>query len=211
MNKKIIFLFASLLLCLTMVSAQEVKKSDLHKRAEAVDPKENIATARSLYIHAFNDYYNHGQMRQGIECAVKAASLYYSRENYYKEAFDLLRRADDAINTSTKESQAEKAAMHYLVTKERLQMYIKLRKSDSAKDQLNIMEAQANQTNDESIKDDCEKFDLSVPMGVSYQFKVPVVIDLRYNLGVSKVFKGSSDEKSKNNVVQLTVGYKFAL
>jgi opacity protein-like surface antigen len=64
---------------------------------------------------------------------------------------------------------------------------------------------------DESIKDDCEKFDLSVPMGVSYQFKVPVVIDLRYNLGVSKVFKGSSDEKPKNNVVQLTVGYKFAL
>ena len=64
---------------------------------------------------------------------------------------------------------------------------------------------------DQSIKDDCEKFDLSVPMGISYQFQAPVVIDLRYNLGVSKVFKGSSDEKSKNNVVQLTVGYKFAL
>ena len=64
---------------------------------------------------------------------------------------------------------------------------------------------------DKSIKDDCEKFDLSVPMGVSYQFRVPVVVDLRYNLGVSKIFKGSSDENSKNNVVQLTVGYKFAL
>ena len=154
MNRKFIFLFASLLLCLTMVSAQEVKKSDLHKRAEAVDPKENIATARSLYIHAFNDYYNHGQMRQGVECAVKAASLYYSRENYYKEAFDLLRRADDAINSADKESLSEKAAMHYLVTKERLQMYIKLRKGESAKDQLTIMEAQANQANDENIKDD---------------------------------------------------------
>ena len=51
MNRKIFFLFASLLLCATL-SAQE--KSDLHKRAEAADPKEHIATARSLYIHAFN-------------------------------------------------------------------------------------------------------------------------------------------------------------
>jgi hypothetical protein len=64
---------------------------------------------------------------------------------------------------------------------------------------------------DESIKDDCEKFDLSVPMGISYQFQVPVVIDLRYNLGVSKVFKGDSDKNPKNNVISLTVGYKFAL
>jgi signal transduction histidine kinase len=131
-----------------------MKKSELHKRAEAVDPKENIASARSLYIHAFNDYYNHGQMRQGVECAVKAASLYYSRENYYKEAFDLLRRADEAINSSEKDSQTDKAAMHYLVTKERLNMYIKLRKSDSAKDQLNILESHANQANDENVKND---------------------------------------------------------
>ena len=64
---------------------------------------------------------------------------------------------------------------------------------------------------DESIKDDCKKFDLSVPMGISYQFQVPVVIDLRYNLGVSKVFKGDADKNPKNNVISLTVGYKFAL
>ena len=153
MNRKIFFLFASLLLCSTL-NAQEMKKSELQQRAEAVDPTQNIATARSLYIHAFNDYYNRGQMRQGVECAVKAASLYYSRENYYKEAFDLLRRADDAINSAEKETQADKAAMHYLVTKERLQMYIKLRKSESAKDQLNILENLANQSGDESVKND---------------------------------------------------------
>ena len=151
--KRISIFFASLLLCVTIASAQEVKSS-LHKRAEAVDPKENIASARSLYIHAFNDYYNRGQMRLGIECATKAASLYYSKENYFKEAFDLLRRADDAINSSQKDSQADKAAMHYLVTKERLQMYVKLRKSESARDQLNIMESQASQASDENIKND---------------------------------------------------------
>jgi len=140
----------NLLFCCGIVGAQE--KSDLQKRAEAIDPKQNIAAARSLFIHAFNDYYNKGQIGQGVECAVKATALYY-KENYWKEAFDLLRRADDAIN-SGKQSATEKAASHYLVTKERLQMYIKLRKSDSAKDQLNILEALANQSNDESLKND---------------------------------------------------------
>lgn len=151
---KVSIIILSMLFCCTLSQAQETKKSELQQRAEAVDPQQNIATARSLYIHAFNDYYNRGQMRQGVECAVKAASLYYSKENYYKEAFDLLRRADEAINSAEKESQANKAAMHYLVTKERLQMYIKLRKSESAKDQLNIMENQANQANDENVKND---------------------------------------------------------
>ena len=66
---------------------------------------------------------------------------------------------------------------------------------------------------DNDMKDECKKFDLSVPIGVSYQFKVPVTLDLRYNLGVSKVNKESVSgvDDSKNNVISLTVGYKFAL
>ena len=152
MNKKVLFFLLNLFFCCAFVSAQEAQKSDLQKRAEAVDPKKNIASARSLYIHAFNDYANKGQIRQGVECAVKATALYY-KENFYKEAFDLLRRADQVIITG-KQSSNDKAALHYLVTKERMQMYIKLRKSESAKDQLNIMAAQANQSNDEGVKND---------------------------------------------------------
>ena len=66
---------------------------------------------------------------------------------------------------------------------------------------------------DNDMKDECKKFDLSVPIGVSYQFKVPVTLDLRYNLGVTKVNKESVSgvDDSKNNVISLTVGYKFAL
>ena len=65
----------------------------------------------------------------------------------------------------------------------------------------------------QDFKDTLEKFDLSIPMGVSYEFKVPIVIDLRYNLGLTKVNKESTSgvKDFKNNVVSLTVGYKFAL
>ncbi len=67
---------------------------------------------------------------------------------------------------------------------------------------------------DESFTSDCKKVDIAIPMGVSYQIPtVPIVIDARYNLGLLKVNKesGEGQKDIKNNVVQLTVGYKFAL
>ena len=153
MNKKVFVLLFGVLFCSAFANAQETAKSELQQKAEAIDPKKNIAGARSMYIHAFNDYYNKGKIHQGVECAVKATALYY-KENFYKEAFDLLRRADDAVNAGKNMSPGEKAAAHYLVTKERLQMYIKLRKYESAKDQLNILENLANQTDGENVKND---------------------------------------------------------
>ena len=150
MSKKlVIFVFSLLCCCATF--AQD--KSELQKQAEAVDPGQNIAKARSLYIHAFNDYIGKGQTRQGVECGVKATAMYY-KENFYQEAFDLLRRIDQIINADQKAANSEKAAMHYLATKERMQMYMKMKRQPSAKDQLNILEALAKQAGDENVDND---------------------------------------------------------
>ena len=67
---------------------------------------------------------------------------------------------------------------------------------------------------DRSFTSDCKKVDVAIPMGVSYQVPtIPIVIDARYNLGLTKVNKESVEgyKDVKNNVIQLTVGYKFAL
>ena len=63
------------------------------------------------------------------------------------------------------------------------------------------------------MKDQYKKFDFSIPIGVSYQFKVPITIDARYQLGLTRVNKQTFDgvKDSKNSVFTLTVGYKFAL
>ena len=152
MNRKIFLLLFSMLLCCTFVCAQEAQKSDLQQRAETEDAKGSVASARYLYIKAFDEYAGSGKMKQGVQCAAKAAALYY-KENYYREAFDLLRRVDQAITSSTDQS-LDKYALHYQVTKERLQMYMKLRKAANAADQLRIMEDQANSSGDESVKND---------------------------------------------------------
>ncbi len=51
------------------------------------------------------------------------------------------------------------------------------------------------------------KVDFSIPVGLSYEFS-NVVIDARYNWGLTKMFK---DVKARNSVFQFTVGYKFEL
>lgn len=149
-KKNILIVLVSALLCSATLCAQEPAKSELQQRAESTSVKDNIAQARSLYIRAFEDYANKGQMQQAVECGTKAAQLYY-KENFYKEAFDLLRRIDASIlNTQA----SDKSALQYYVTKERLQMYMKLRKSASAQDQLSIMERHATSTKDERVKND---------------------------------------------------------
>ena len=63
---------------------------------------------------------------------------------------------------------------------------------------------------DTDIKDGCKKFDLSIPVGLSYEIS-DFVIDARYNLGLTKSFKCDDVECTKNTVSQITLGYKFAL
>ena len=63
---------------------------------------------------------------------------------------------------------------------------------------------------DADIKDGCKKFDLSIRMGLSYEIS-DFVIDARYNLGLTKSFKGDDVEGTKHSVIQITLGYKFAL
>ena len=51
-------------------------------------------------------------------------------------------------------------------------------------------------------------FDLSVPVGLSYEYS-NFVFDARYNIGCTKVFKHS--DEGYNNVIQITVGVTSSL
>ena len=54
------------------------------------------------------------------------------------------------------------------------------------------------------------KFDLSIPVGISYDFD-NIQVDLRYNAGLTKILSAPNGEGTKNSVVQITVGYKLGL
>jgi len=67
---------------------------------------------------------------------------------------------------------------------------------------------------------DVKTFDLSFPVGLSYETKFGLVIDARYNIGVTNAYDEQiyntntntfEDVFSRNCVAQLTIGYKFKL
>ena len=57
----------------------------------------------------------------------------------------------------------------------------------------------------ENTNDKYKSVDVSIPLGVSYEY-MHVVVDARYNIGVTKSNKVND---SKSNFFALTVGYKF--
>ena len=62
---------------------------------------------------------------------------------------------------------------------------------------------------DHDIKDNMKGFDLSIPVGASYEYQ-NFVLDARYNIGVTKGNK-NGNRSNKNSVFQITLGYKFKL
>ena len=60
---------------------------------------------------------------------------------------------------------------------------------------------------DKDHGDNVKTFDLSIPVGLSYEFS-NFVFDARYNIGVTKV---ADNYDGYNNVLQITFGYKFKL
>jgi len=53
-----------------------------------------------------------------------------------------------------------------------------------------------------------KKFDFSIPVGLSYEYK-NIVLDARYNIGTTRVVKFA--ENGKNSVFEITLGYKIPL
>ena len=147
MNRKISILVLGLSLCCATLSAQENQKSELQKSAEVA---QTIPAARYDYKRAYEDYTSKGRMEQAVECGAKTAEL-YSKDGLHKEAFEMLRAVDQTIEAK---GGNKKAALHYLVTKERLKMYMKFRKPDSAKEQLAQMEAQVAAAGDAKLQND---------------------------------------------------------
>ena len=71
---------------------------------------------------------------------------------------------------------------------------------------------------DADIKDFTNKFDLSIPMSIAYEFDFGLALEARYTGGLTNVMKNAFDRnastydktyKNKNEVFSLTVGYKF--
>lgn len=62
---------------------------------------------------------------------------------------------------------------------------------------------------DQNVKDSFKKSDISLALGAGWDLPFGLTVDARYNLGLSKIDDDATADKIKNQVWQVSVGYKI--
>lgn len=152
MRKTVIMFLLAALCCLEGTYAQN-RADDLMKQAQQNLAQKEYIKSRYLFLQAYNAYATQGNYEKTVECGVKVSALYH-RENYYKEAFDMLRGAEAVVYTGEQKEKKAFPELRFPIVKERLQMYINLKNPSRAKEQLTRLEETAQAAKNDSLNND---------------------------------------------------------
>ena len=149
-----------LLLCLvatccicTQSFAQENRADDLKKQAQESLEKKEYIKARYLFLQAYNAYSAAKDYENAVTCGVNASALYH-RENYYKEAFELLAGAEQLVTAGETNTGQKMPVLRYPIAKERMRMYLNMGRLANAKTQLGLLENNAQAAGNDSLATD---------------------------------------------------------
>ena len=151
--KKILIIGLVAAFCLGGHSHAQDRAADLMKQAQENLDKHSYITARYLFLKAYNAFAAEDHYEQAVICGVNACALYH-RENYYKEAFELLGNAEQTVTAGEKKTGKEMPALRYPIIKERMRMYLNIGKTGNAKTQLDLLEDVAKKAATDSLKTD---------------------------------------------------------
>ena len=143
----------ALIICFCVSLQAQNNADNFKQQAQSSFENKDYTKARYLYIQAYKDYANEGKITQAIECGTQAASLYH-RENYYQEAFDLCRQMSQIVANQEQTEQKKLYGLRFGITKERLQMYIKLRNTAQAQLQLNMLDNLAEESGNPELTEE---------------------------------------------------------
>ena len=119
--KRIITVLFAALFCLCAQTYAQNRADELMKQAQESLAKKEYIKARYLFLQAYNSFASQEKYTQAVECGVNASALYH-RENYYKEAFELLRNAEQLIGNGEQKLKKNLPDLRFRINKERLQM-----------------------------------------------------------------------------------------
>ena len=151
--KKIITILLAAFFCLCTQTYAQSRADELMKQAQESLAKKEYIKARYLFLQAYNSFASQEEYMQAVECGVNASALYH-RENYYKEAFELLRGAEQLVGTGEQKLKKKLPDLRFRINKERLQMYINTKNPARAKEQLNKLEETAKAAGNDSLSND---------------------------------------------------------
>ena len=151
--KRIITILLAAFFCLCTQTYAQSRADELMKQAQESLAQKEYIKARYLFLQAYNSFASQEEYTQAVECGVNASALYH-RENYYKEAFELLRGAEQLVGTGEQKLKKKLPDLRFRINKERLQMYINTKNPARAKEQLNKLEETAKAAGNDSLSND---------------------------------------------------------
>lgn len=150
-------IFTILLMTLFLVGngvlCAQNRGQELMNQAQENLAKREYIKARYGFLQAYNSFAAQGDYARAVTCGVKVCALYH-RENYYKEAFEMLRGAESLVYEGQQKTGKQMPELTFEIVKERLQMYINLKNTARAKDQLARLEETARLAKNDSINND---------------------------------------------------------
>lgn len=151
--KRIISILLLAALCVCGPAHAQNRADELMKQAQESLAKKEYIKARYLFLQAYNAFAARDSYDKAVECGTHASALYH-RENYYKEAFELLRGAEQVVAAGEQKTEKAMPELHFRISKERLQMYINLKNPARAKEQLARLEETAKAARNDSLSND---------------------------------------------------------
>lgn len=151
--KRIVTMLFVAFFCLCAQTYAQNRADELMKQAQESLEKKEYIKARYLFLQAYNSFASQEKYAQAVECGVNASALYH-RENYYKEAFELLRSTEQLVGVGEQKLQKALPDLRFRINKERLQMYINTKNPARAKEQLNKLEETAKTAKNDSLNND---------------------------------------------------------
>lgn len=151
--RKIITVLFLAAFCICSQAYSQNRADEQMKQAQENLAKKEYIKARYLFLQAYNSFSSQEKYDKAVECGVNASALYH-RENYYKEAFELLRGAEQLVAAGEQKTGKTMPALRFRINKERLQMYINLKNPARAKEQLARLEETAKAARNDSLSND---------------------------------------------------------
>lgn len=151
--KRIITILSLALFCLCTQTYAQNRADELMKQAQESLAKKEYIKARYLFLQAYNSFASQEKYAPAVECSINASALYH-RENYYKEAFELLRSAEQLVGSGEQKLKKSFPKLRFRIGKERLQMYIDIKNPARAKEQLNKLTETTKAAGNDSLSND---------------------------------------------------------
>ncbi|MDE6460621.1 MAG: sensor histidine kinase, partial [Paramuribaculum sp.] len=147
-----LFAVALLSFSATSVFAQSSGDNFVREADSKLQAKE-YTTARYMYGKAYKAYAAESKIDKAVQAVVNMSALYH-REGFFKEAFEHLNNAEFQLKAYEEANNVQLPASHFLLARERERMYVKMRRAESAREQLEKMRTYANAANDSTLNTD---------------------------------------------------------